>query len=235
MATVDYGHYIAEPLDPSSSVVVKAGSPYRLLQILRPGDAAPESLRLILEEGANASVAFIILPGADASVSLRANLTGRGANIDLSGIYLCGGSEKVSISTEVRHLVPETTSNQLVNGIASGSSQVKFAGRIVVAPDAQKTEAFQTNHNILLSEGAKVDTKPQLEIYADDVKCSHGATIGRLDDLEQFYMRSRGIPEEEAKVLQLISFLSPALSPAKALSGDEDLAAVVENALRSII
>ena len=86
-----------------------------------------------------------------------------------------------------------------------------FYGKIIVAQDAQRTEAYQENHNILLSDNAKVDTKPQLEIYADDVKCSHGATIGRLNEEEQFYMRSRGITLEDAKVLQMISFIAPVL------------------------
>ena len=97
-------------------------------------------------------------------------------------------------------------------GIAGGKSKVRFDGRIIVAPDAQQIEAYQENHNIVLSEDARVETKPQLEIYADDVKCSHGATVGKLSEEEQFYMRSRGIPESEAKVLQMISFLSPVLS-----------------------
>ena len=92
---------------------------------------------------------------------------------------------------------------------ASGSARANFYGRIYVAQDAQKTKAYQENHNILASEKAKIGTKPQLEIYADDVECSHGATIGRLNEDEQFYMRSRGIPEAEARVLQMISFLAP--------------------------
>jgi len=99
-----------------------------------------------------------------------------------------------------------------------------------VAQDAQKTEAYQENHNIVLSEEALVNTKPQLEIYADDVKCSHGATVGKLNEDEQFYMRSRGIPEDEAKVLQMISFAAPVLSGLE----DEILATRIENAIRSL-
>ena len=81
----------------------------------------------------------------------------------------------------------------------------------MVAPDAQQTEAYQENHNIVLTPEAKVETKPQLEIYADDVKCSHGATVGQLNEDELFYMRSRGIPEKESKTLQMLSFLSPVI------------------------
>lgn len=204
-----------------------------ILRIIRPGDVF-EPLNLDLGRGQAASVTLLVLPGADADIKISADLTGAGADFSLSGLYLSGTAEKVNIVTRVRHLVPETSSRQLINGIAGGKAHATFYGRIVVAQDAQKTEAYQTNHNILLTEGAKVDTKPQLEIYADDVKCSHGATIGRLDEQEQFYMRSRGIPEEEAKFLQLVSFLSPVL---EAVPEDrkEELAALVEESLRSIL
>ena len=96
----------------------------------------------------------------------------------------------------------------------------------MVAPDAQKTEAFQENHNILFTESAKVETRPQLEIYADDVKCSHGATVGRLNEDELFYMRSRGIPKEEAETLQMLSFLSPVIPEGREKE--------IENAIRSL-
>ena len=111
-----------------------------------------------------------------------------------------------------------------------GTASVRFDGTIIVAPDAQQTEAFQENHNIVLTETAKVDTKPQLEIYADDVKCSHGATVGRLNEDEQFYMRSRGIPEDEAIVLQMISFVAPVLAGID----DETLISKIEDAIRSL-
>ena len=101
--------------------------------------------------------------------------------------------------------------------------------------DAQRTEAYQENHNILLTDGAKVDTKPQLEIYADDVKCSHGATIGRLNEEEQFYMRSRGISLEDAKVLQMISFIAPVLENIEDHDERENIAADFENAIRNIV
>ena len=103
------------------------------------------------------------------------------------------------------------SSTQLIKGIAGGTAKVSFDGTIVVAPDAQKTEAFQENHNIALSPDALVETRPQLEIYADDVKCSHGATVGSLNEDERFYMRSRGIPDAQARTLQMLSFLSPVI------------------------
>ena len=108
-----------------------------------------------------------------------------------------------------------------------------FYGKIIVAQDAQRTEAYQENHNILLSDDARVDTKPQLEIYADDVKCSHGATIGRLNEEEQFYMRSRGITLEDARVLQMISFIAPVLENIPE-DEREAVAAKFEEAVRNI-
>ena len=104
-----------------------------------------------------------------------------------------------------------------------------------MAQDAQRTEAYQENHNILLSDGAKVDTKPQLEIYADDVKCSHGATIGRLNEEEQFYMRSRGITLEDAKVLQMISFIAPVLENIPDESQRCSAAAQFEDSIRNLV
>ena len=110
-----------------------------------------------------------------------------------------------------------------------------FYGKIVVAHGAQKTQAYQSNHNVVLTPSAKVDTKPQLEIYADDVKCSHGATVGSLNEDEQFYMRSRGIPEAEAKVLQMISYVAPLLDDIEDEEKKAELSARVEEAIRSII
>ena len=110
-----------------------------------------------------------------------------------------------------------------------------FYGKIVVAQDAQKTEAYQENHNILLSDDARVNTKPQLEIYADDVKCSHGATVGRLNEEEQFYMRSRGIPEQEARALQMISFLAPVLESVMDSQQRETLLQLTEDAIRKVL
>ena len=134
----------------------------------------------------------------------------------------------------MHHDLPHCSSRQLFKGIAGGSARVDFYGKIIVAQDAQKTEAYQENHNILLTDGAKVDTKPQLEIYADDVKCSHGATIGRLNEEEQFYMRSCGITLEDAKVLQMISFIAPVLEKIPE-TDRESVALQFEDAIRNII
>ena len=161
--------------------------------------------------GEKLELSFVVLPGESRDVEVTVDLNGPGAEVHLKGLYLCGADEKVNFRILVHHRAPGCKSTQLFNGLAGGTSQVGFHGTIVVAPDAQKTEAYQENHNIVLSDTARVETKPQLEIYADDVKCSHGATVGQLNEDERFYMRSRGIPDAEARRLQMLSFLSPVI------------------------
>ena len=166
---------------------------------------------IVVERDACIDMVLLVMPGVSCDVKLDVRLTGEGAEANIYGAYVCGSQERVKISVDMHHDLPHCNSRQLFKGIAGGTSRVDFYGKIIVAQDAQRTEAYQENHNILLTDGAKVDTKPQLEIYADDVKCSHGATIGRLNEEEQFYMRSRGISLEDAKVLQMISFIAPVL------------------------
>lgn len=159
--------------------------------------------------GEKLELTFVVLPGESRDIDVAIDLVGEGAEVSLKGLYLCGGDERVNFRILMHHRAPGCVSRQLFNGIAGGSSRMTFDGRIIVAPDAQKTEAYQENHNIVLSDRAHAETMPQLEIYADDVKCSHGATVGRLDEEALFYMRTRGVPEKDAKVLQMLSFLSP--------------------------
>ena len=159
--------------------------------------------------GEKLELTFVVLPGESRDIDVAIDLVGEGAEVSLKGLYLCGGDERVNFRILMHHRAPGCVSRQLFNGIAGGSARVTFEGRIIVAPDAQKTEAYQENHNIVLSDQAHAETMPQLEIYADDVKCSHGATVGRLDEEALFYMRTRGVPERDAKVLQMLSFLSP--------------------------
>src|SRR5574342_1239088 len=107
---------------------------------------------------------------------------------------------------KVEYVVPHCDSRQFYNGVLDGRSRGVFHGRIIVHKDAQKTDAKQTNRNLLLSDHAQIDTKPQLEIYADDVKCTHGATIGQMDENAVFYLRSRGIGRDAARALLLFAF-----------------------------
>ena len=162
----------------------------------------------VVRAGEKLDLTFVVLPGESRDIDVAIDLVGEGAEVSLKGLYLCSGDERVRFRILMHHRAGGCISHQLFNGIAGGTSRVTFDGRIIVAPDAQQTEAYQENHNILLSDAAHVETTPQLEIYADDVKCSHGATIGRLDEEALFYMRTRGVPEKEAKVLQMVSFLA---------------------------
>lgn len=162
-----------------------------------------------LGQGENLSLTLVCLGGGQASFDI--DIAQAGAGVNLRGVYLCSGDDKLDITVNMHHLSGGSSSDQLFKGIAGGKAKVRFDGRIVVAQDAQKTEAYQTNRNLQLSDEATVETLPQLEIYADDVKCSHGATVGRLDEDEQFYMRSRGISLKEARRLQMLSFISPVI------------------------
>ena len=184
--------------------------------------------------GEREDVVILVMPGASIDMKFDIKLQGEGAEANIYGAYVCGGEERVKIAVDMHHEVAHCNSRQLFKGIAGGVSKVDFYGKIIVAKDAQRTEAYQENHNILLSDGAKVDTKPQLEIYADDVKCSHGATIGRLNEEEPFYMRSRGITLEDARVLQMISFLAPVLEAIPDEAQREEIALQLESAIRSL-
>ena len=188
-----------------------------------------------VQSGQRKDMVLLVYPGVSCDVKLDVRLAGEGAEANIYGAYVCGGEERVKIAVDMHHDLPHCNSRQLFKGIAGGTSKVDFYGKIIVAQDAQRTEAYQENHNILLSDGAKVDTKPQLEIYADDVKCSHGATIGRLNEEEQFYMRSRGITLEDARVLQMISFIAPVLENIQDEAQRETFAAEMEDTIREIV
>ncbi len=172
-------------------------------------DAVPQYLRL--EAGGRLGLTFIALPGTVARLALEVEIAGPGCDVDIAGAYVCGGEDDFRMNILVRHMSGGSSSRQLVKGLAGGSSRVEFDGLIYIAPDAQKTEAHQESHSILLSPEAKVEARPQLEIYADDVICSHGCTSGFLNAEEEFYMRSRGIPEEVARQLQKLAFLAPVM------------------------
>jgi Fe-S cluster assembly protein SufD len=133
-------------------------------------------------------------------------LDGEGANCQLNGLYVTGEEQHVDNHTVLDHARPHGSSRELYKGVLGGTSRAVFNGRIIVRPDAQKTDAKQSNPNLILSRGALAHTRPQLEIYADDVKCTHGATVGRLDDEALFYLRSRGLSGTDARNLMIASF-----------------------------
>ncbi len=152
-------------------------------------------------------IAHSIATGAKLSRNnIRTNLADEGVECVLNGLYLTRDDQLADHHMIVEHAKPHCNSHEYYNGILDGRSKGVFHGRILVRPDAQKTDAKQTNKNLLLSEDATVDTKPQLEIYADDVKCTHGATIGQLNDESIFYLRARGIGLDTARRMLIHAF-----------------------------
>ncbi|MDE6483700.1 MAG: SufD family Fe-S cluster assembly protein [Rikenellaceae bacterium] len=139
-------------------------------------------------------------------------LSGAGASAHVNGIALGRGDGRAECNTVVEHAVPDTSSRQLFRMVADDSSRLSFNGCIYVAHGADRTEAYQQNNNVVLTDTARVTALPQLEIYADDVKCSHGSTVGKLSEEAVFYMRQRGIPESEARRLQIEGFVGEVLA-----------------------
>lgn len=142
-------------------------------------------------------------------------LIGEYAESNMNGITLIGEDQLVDHHTFVDHAVPNCNSNELYKGIFDANAKGIFNGKVMVRPDAQKTNAFQANNNLLMTDNACIDTKPQLEIYADDVACSHGCTIGQLDDDALFYLRSRGIAKKEAQAMLMYAFANDVLENIK--------------------
>ena len=155
---------------------------------------------------------FSFATGAKLSrTNVYTTLAGDAAETILNGLYMVDGSQHVDHQTRIEHVAPNCPSHELYKGILDGSSHGVFNGKVYVHPEAQKTDGKQSNNNLLLSDQARVDTKPQLEIFADDVKCTHGATVGRLDEIALFYMRSRGIGPAQARRLLTYAFAADVL------------------------
>ncbi len=154
----------------------------------------------------------VMLGGGLARNETRVLLDAEGCAANLNGLYLADGRQHVDNFTVIDHAKPHGTSHELYKGILTDHAHGVFNGKIVVRPDAQKTDAKQTNQVLLLSEDAVINTKPQLEIFADDVKCTHGATVGQLDDDAIFYLRARGIGHKEARALLTFAFANDVIS-----------------------
>lgn len=161
-----------------------------------------------LEKNARISTNTLILNGGLIRNNISVKLNGTGAEADLKGLYLVDRKQHVDNQIFVHHAAPHCSSNQLYKGIIDDDARAVFNGRILVQKDAQKTSAYQANNNILLTDTAQVNSQPQLEIYADDVRCSHGSTVGQLDPEAMFYLRSRGICEHSARMLLMYAFAS---------------------------
>ena len=170
----------------------------------------------------------LAMGGRLARTEIHADLNGPGAIAHLNAAQILTGVQHADFTTVVRHAAPNGTSRQTVKNVLAGRSRGVFQGRIEVARDAQKTDGYQMNQALLLSPDAEVDSKPELEIFADDVKCSHGATVGELDAEQLFYLRSRGVPASEARAILVRAFLSEAIETV----AHDDARALLERAVR---
>ena len=167
------------------------------------------------------------LGGRLSRTEVHTQLSGPGASAHLNAAQILAGSQHADFTTVVSHTAPSCSSRQTVKNVLAGRSRGVFQGKIEVARHAQKTDGYQMNQALLLSPDAEVDSKPELEIFADDVKCSHGATVGELDAEQMFYLRSRGIPDAEAKSILVRAFLAEALDAV----GDETIRGLLETAV----
>jgi Fe-S cluster assembly protein SufD len=157
-------------------------------------------------------VSFSFATGAALSrTNIYTELRGEGCGATLNGLYLGDGDQHIDHQTRIEHVEPNCYSRELYKGILDGAAHGVFNGKVYVHPAAQKTDGKQTNNTLLLSEHARIDTKPQLEIFADDVKCTHGATVGRLDETALFYMKSRGLNARSARELLTYAFAADVL------------------------
>ena len=191
-----------------TEVSVGPGAQVDLVLLQREHDAQfhMSNLQIRAERDARVSAHTLSLGGALVRNDAAVLLAEEGVECVLNGLFIAGDEQVVDNHTLVDHAVPHCVSRELYKGVLGGSARGVFRGRIIVRPDAQKTNAFQSNPNLLLSRRAEINTKPQLEIYADDVKCSHGTTVGQIDADALFYLRSRGIDEDRARDLLTRAF-----------------------------
>jgi Fe-S cluster assembly protein SufD len=163
-------------------------------------------MQVSAQRSANVSSHSFSLGGKFVRNDVNAVLDGEGAEVTLNGLYLADGDRLIDNHTAIDHTKAHCPSHEIYKGILGGRARAVFNGKIIVRQDAQKTDAKQTNRALLLSDEASINTKPQLEIFADDVKCTHGATIGQLDEEAIFYLRARGLTYFEARDLLIHAF-----------------------------
>ncbi|MFZ1426100.1 MAG: Fe-S cluster assembly protein SufD [Geminicoccaceae bacterium] len=176
------------------------------VQMLDPESTHIGKAFVRLDQGVRLAQTLATVGGGLVRNETVARIEGSGVECLLNGVYMAQGREHVDNLIHVHHAAAGSHSDQFYKGVVDGKAHAVFAGKIFVHKDAQKTNAFQKNDNLLLSDDAEVDTKPELEIYADDVKCSHGATCGELDPLALFYLRSRGLPRTAAESVLTFAF-----------------------------
>ncbi|MEZ4972298.1 MAG: Fe-S cluster assembly protein SufD [Cyclobacteriaceae bacterium] len=197
----------------NEEIKVQANASFKYYKIQNdPGELVQVSNTTIYQENSSRTDTYTFtLDGKLIRNNLSILIDGEGCESHFFGLYLTKGEALVDNHTVVDHMKPNSFSNELYKGLMDEKSKGVFNGKIYVRPHAQKTNAFQSNRNILLSDTATINTKPQLEIWADDVKCSHGCTTGQLDEEALFYLQSRGIPKSTAKAMLLYAFAGEVL------------------------
>lgn len=196
----------------AEAIHVAAGdsSARMVVQDAAPGSATIHQFDVTLDAGAVLAFHIVNSGGAYGRVALDVTLHA-GAHFDLGGIIIAGGEQALEIVTTVRHAGPGASSRQVVRCVAGGAASATYLGKVAVAREGQQTDAAQSFKALLLDRGATANAKPELEIFADDVKCAHGATVGELDRAALFYLESRGVPPGQARGLLMRAFLSDAL------------------------
>jgi Fe-S cluster assembly protein SufD len=207
--------------DAVETVTVKAGETLtrQIINTADTSDVVVQNLSLTLEAGARAAVHILNAGGRLGRIVLDVTLHD-GADFDLRAVQLGSGNQTVELITTVRHIEPNATSNQQVRSILSGKATGSYLGKVAVARDAQKSDSTQSVKAMLLDRTATANAKPELEIYADDVKCAHGCAVGELDKNAMFYLAARGLPPGEAKKLLLQAFIASVFEGAE---GEEAL------------
>lgn len=197
----------------ATSLAVGSGAVVSFCRVQEEGSQAAHmgALQATQAAGSELTAHSVALGGALSRQDVNVQLAGEGAVCRLDGLYVAAGGQIVDHYTWVEHAAPGGTSRELFKGVLSGEAHGVFSGRILVRPGAQATDARQANRNLLLSAGAQVNSNPQLEIFADDVKCTHGAAVGQLDDDALFYLRSRGIDEAAARAILVDAFAGEVL------------------------
>lgn len=198
----------AWPLPPAEDIRVEAGHEIArvIVQDEPVGVTAVREFSIVLEAGARATFHVLNIGGTFGRIAIDVTLH-EGAHFGLGGAMLGGGDQTLEIVTTLNHIEPNATSNQVVRSVLGGKATGSYLGKVAVARDAQKTDASQSVKAMLLTRTATANAKPELEIFADDVKCAHGATVGELDANALFYLESRGIAPAEAKKLLLRAFV----------------------------
>ncbi len=217
-------------------VIAQDGAQVQYVSLQRLGKGAfyQASQRTLAQRDSTLDTLNVSMGATTARVDLNASLLGSGANSDMLGLYFGDDSQHFDHNTSQDHVAPNTSSDLLYKGALDGHSRSVFRGVIRVHRGAQKTDAYQTNRNLLLSDHARADSLPNLEIEADDVKCSHGATVGQLDAESRFYLMSRGLSREQAERLVVMGFLGEVLSRLPLGGVVEKVTRVIEEKLRQV-